>query len=104
MGWEQLHVFFSNTFNSSHRRVGIVFTKDGIHTLLDIVIANPTWVDLLPQSCATQGFVAFDVAQVEEWRYCDQHLIDQFLPLAMEVFGCLHKHADVFLHNCAHAI
>jgi hypothetical protein len=27
-----------------------------------------------------------------------------FLLLAIEVFGCLHKHADVFLHNCANAI
>jgi hypothetical protein len=25
--------------------------------------------------------------------------LDQFLPLAIEVFGCLHKHAHVFLHD-----
>jgi hypothetical protein len=25
-------------------------------------------------------------------------------PLAIEVFGCLHKHVDVFLYNCANAI
>jgi hypothetical protein len=25
-------------------------------------------------------------------------------PLTMEVFGCLHKHVDVFLHKCANAI
>jgi len=29
---------------------------------------------------------------------------NQFLPLAIEVFGCLHKHVNVFLHNCANAI
>jgi hypothetical protein len=29
---------------------------------------------------------------------------DQFLPIAIEVFGCLHKHVDVFLHDCAIAI
>jgi hypothetical protein len=28
----------------------------------------------------------------------------KILPLAIEVFGCLHKHADVFLHDCANAI
>jgi hypothetical protein len=61
-------------------------------------------VDLLPQSCATQGFGDFDVVQVKKWNYCNQHLVDQFLPLAMEVFGCLHKQANVFLDNCAHAI
>ncbi len=81
-----------------------MFTKDGIHTLVKIVIADPTQMDLLPRSCATQGFVASDVAQVKEWSYHDQHLVDQFLPFAMEVFGCLHKQTDVFLHNCAHAI
>ncbi len=36
--------------------------------------------------------------------YCDQHLASQFLPLVVEVFGCLHKHVDMFLRNCAKAI
>jgi hypothetical protein len=53
---------------------------------------------------ATQGFDASNVAQAKERSYYDQHLVNQFLPLSMEVFGCLHKHADVFLHNCANAI
>jgi hypothetical protein len=43
-----------------------VFTKDGIHTLVDIVIVDLTRADLLPRSCATQGFVVFDVAQAKE--------------------------------------
>jgi hypothetical protein len=30
--------------------------------------------------------------------------INQFLLLAIEVFGCLHKQIDVLLHNCANAI
>jgi len=36
--------------------------------------------------------------------YHNQHPIDQFLILTIEVFGYLHKHADVFLHNYANAI
>jgi hypothetical protein len=48
--------------------------------------------------------VTFDVAQAKERSHCNQHPIDQFLPLVMEVFGCLHKQIDVFLHNCANAI
>jgi len=36
--------------------------------------------------------------------YYNRHRIDQFLPLTIEVFGCLHKHSNVFLHNCANAI
>jgi hypothetical protein len=37
-------------------------------------------------------------------NYCNQHPIDQTLPLAIEVFGCSHKHVDVFLHNRVNAI
>ncbi len=33
-----------------------------------------------------------------------QSTLDQFLPLPIEVFGCLHKHVDMFLHIWAHAI
>jgi hypothetical protein len=31
-------------------------------------------------------------------------LIDQFLPLTIEIFGCLHKHVNVLFHDCANAI
>jgi hypothetical protein len=47
MGWKQ-HVLPSNTFNSSRWQVDIVFTKDGICTLVHIVIVDPTKADLLP--------------------------------------------------------
>ncbi len=52
----------------------------------------------LPWSCATQGFVT------SEQNYCNWHLTNQFLPLILEVFGCLHKQVDVVLHNCAHIV
>jgi hypothetical protein len=41
VGQEQLNVFSSTTFNSSHWQIDIVLTKDGIRTLANIVIANP---------------------------------------------------------------
>ncbi len=44
------------------------------------------------------------MVQTKERSYHSWHAIDQFLPLASEVFGCLHKHVDVFLHNCANVI
>jgi hypothetical protein len=44
------------------------------------------------------------VVQAKEWSYHDRHLVDQFLPLTMEVFECLKKHADVFLLNCVNSI
>jgi hypothetical protein len=84
--------------------VDLVFTKDGIGNLDDVVIADPMWANLLPQPCATQGFVAFDAIQIKERSYHNRHPIDQFLPLVIEIFGCLHKHVNVFLDNYANAI
>jgi hypothetical protein len=81
-----------------------VFTKDDIHTLANVFIVDPTQVNLLPQSCAIQRFVAFNVAQVEERNYHNQHLINQFLPLTIKVFDYLHKCADMFLDNSTNAI
>jgi hypothetical protein len=46
-----------------------VLTKNGICTLIDIVIADPMQVDLLPQSCTIQGFTTFDMAQAKEKNY-----------------------------------
>jgi hypothetical protein len=46
-----------------------MFTKDGIRTLANIVIIDPTWADLIPQSCTTQGFIASNVTQAKENNY-----------------------------------
>jgi hypothetical protein len=81
-----------------------VFTKDGIHTLANIVIIDPTRVDLFLQSCTIQGLATFDAAQAKEKNYRELHPTNQFLPLAIKIFSCLHKHVDAFLHDCANAI
>ncbi len=91
-------------FNSFHQRVDIVFTKDGIHTLVGVVIANPMHADLFPWSCTIQRFDASDAIQTKESNYCDQYPTNQFLLLTNEVFRCLHKQTNVFFHNCANAI
>ncbi len=98
VGRKQLHAFPSSMLNFFHSQINIVLTKDGIHTLVDVVIIDPTRTNLLFWFCTTQGFVAFDVIQMKERNYCNWHLINQFLPL--EVFGCLHKQINVFLHDC----
>jgi hypothetical protein len=48
-----------------------VLIKDDIRTLADIVITNPTRVDLLSQFCATQRFVTFDATQAKKMNYHD---------------------------------
>jgi hypothetical protein len=96
LGQEQLHAFFSTMFNSTYQQVDIVLTKDDIRILVNIVIVDPTQMDLLPQSCATQRFITFDVIQAKKRNYRNQHPIDQFFFLVIKVFGCLHKQTDVF--------
>jgi hypothetical protein len=59
----QLHVLPSTTFDSSSWRIDIVLTKNEICTLTNIVIADPTQVDLFCQFCFTQGFVACKAVQ-----------------------------------------
>jgi hypothetical protein len=66
VGRKQLHALPSTTFNSSCQQIDIVLTKDGIYTLTDVVIANPTRADLLSQSYTIQGFDASDVAQAKK--------------------------------------
>jgi hypothetical protein len=78
-------------FNFSRWQVDIVFIKDDIGTLVDIVIVNLPWAYLLLWSCVMQRFAAFDAVQVKKQTYHNQHPIDQFLPLTIEVFECLHK-------------
>jgi hypothetical protein len=65
VGWIQLHAFLSTMFNSSCQQVDIVFTKDDISTLVDVVIIDPTWTYLLPRSCTFQRFVASNAAQAK---------------------------------------
>jgi hypothetical protein len=103
-GWKQLHMFPSTTFNSSFRQVDIVFTKDGIHILVNIVIVDLMQMDLLLWCCVTQGFVAFDIVWTKEKDYCDGHPTNQFLLFTIEIFRCLHKQVDIFLYNYANAI
>jgi len=67
-------------------------------------VATPTQKDLLPQSCIIQEFVPFDVVQVKKKNYHDRHPTNQLISLVIEIFRCLHKQVDVFLHNCANAI
>jgi hypothetical protein len=46
-----------------------MLTKDGIHTLVDVIIIDPTRANLLPSSCEAQRFATFDVVQAKEKSY-----------------------------------
>jgi hypothetical protein len=86
MGWEQLHAFPSATLNLFRQQVNIVLTRYEICTLINIVIANPTNVNLFPWSCTTQRFVVFDAVLAIERNYCDWDSTNQFFFLAIQIF------------------
>jgi hypothetical protein len=48
VGQKQLCVFPSTMFHSFPQRINIVLTKNGICTLVDITIVDPTQANLLP--------------------------------------------------------
>jgi hypothetical protein len=91
MGWKQLHSFLKSRSTPFCWWINIVLTKDDIHTLANIVIFDPTRVDLFLRSCAIQGFSAFDVVQTKELNYHNWYPTNQFLFLAIEIFGFLQK-------------
>ncbi len=66
MCFKQLHALPSTMFNSSCWWIDIVLTKNGIHTLANVIIVNPTQAYLFPQSCTTQRFVASNVTKSKE--------------------------------------
>jgi len=78
-------------FILSFRQVNIVLTKDGIHTLIEVVIVNPIRANVFPRSCIIKRFVDFDVTQTKKMSYCDRHPHDQFFFITIEIFEYLHK-------------
>jgi hypothetical protein len=60
--------------------------------------------DSLFEFCTIQRFDIANVVQVKKIDYHNPHPTDQFLPLVIEVFGCLQKQTNVFLHDCANVI
>ncbi len=74
---------------------------NGVYTLTNVVIANTTQVDLVLQATLSYGVDATIEAQTKEGPYHDWFPIDMFIPIAIEVFGCLHQQANEFLRQCA---
>jgi hypothetical protein len=48
-----------------------VVTKDGICIVTNVVIVDPTQMNLFFQSCTTERFIALDAIQVKEKNYCN---------------------------------
>ncbi len=81
-----------------------MLTKNRIWTLANVVIVDPTRANLFCRSYAIGGFSTYETTQTKGRNYHNQHPINYFFFLAIEVFGCLDKQANVFFHNCVNAM
>ncbi len=69
-------------------------------TLVDIVIANLTHIDMVQCVSMTTTHVAIIAVQDNPQSYTKQALGDDFIPLAIETYNCFHPHFDSFMTSC----
>ena len=71
------------------------------HTLVDVVIADPTRVDLVARATVVLEHAASKVARQQERHYSGRPRGDTFIPIAIETYGALLSQTDEFLRDCA---
>ncbi len=81
----------------------IFIIKNSFQTLVDIIIADLTHLDLVQHVLTTIVHATIVVVQDKTWFYTERTLGDDFIPLAIETYSCLHPHFDSFLTICVHA-
>jgi len=58
--------------------------------LIDIIVANPTQVDLISLDVLSHGVVVIVVSQAKDGFDYDKFLVDLLFPPVVEIFRCLH--------------
>ncbi len=71
-------------------RVDILLSINDVYMLVDVVIIDPTQIDLVLWVAFFHGVVAIVAALAKSDLYYNRILVDMFFPLAIKVFGCLH--------------
>ncbi len=83
--------------------MGIIIIIDNFQTLANVAIANLIRTNLVQSALTTITHVTTVVAQEKTRSYKEQVLGNDFIPFAIETYGCLHFHFDSFLISCVHA-
>ena len=71
------------------------------HSLVDIVVADPTRRDLLERAARHDLVAATDAKRRKETHYRDRAAGTKFVPFALETYGGLFDRSDRFLVECA---
>jgi hypothetical protein len=77
----------------------IVLIINGICTLANVVIVDATHANIVSQAISSWGVDMTIVVKAKVVSYYYQHLEDDFVLLAIKIFGCLQQHVDDFLHR-----
>ena len=70
------------------------------HTLVDIVVANPTRRDLVERAARQDLVAATDAERRKETHYQDRAAGTEFVPFALETYGALSARSDRSLVEC----
>ncbi len=80
----------------------IVITRDDFRTLTKIVIANLIHTSLVQNASMTTMHATKKIVQNKAQSYTERTPRDDFIPLTIETYGCLHPHFDSFLTSYVH--
>jgi hypothetical protein len=82
----------------------ILITKNNFQTLMNVIIVDLTHTDMVQRTSIMTTHVMMLVVQDKNTTYVKRALGDDFIPLAIEMYGCFHFHFDYFFIACAHTI
>jgi hypothetical protein len=80
----------------------IFIIRDDLHILMDIVIVDLTRIDMVQRISTITTYLITMAAQEKTRSYTERALGDDFIHLAIEMYGCLHSCFDSFLTTYAH--
>ena len=82
-------------------RVDIVISDVAAgHTLIDIMVADPTSQDLVERATRNDLVAVTDAERRKEAHYRDCTSGTKFVPFALETYGALFARSDRFLVEC----
>jgi hypothetical protein len=102
--YEKTHVLSPLSLQSSHQQVDIVLSTNGIHTLVNMVIDDPTRGDLVSEVVPSRKVIMMMTTQAKKGLYHDWHSTSMFLPLVIEIFKYIHQQANNFPHQCVNMV
>jgi hypothetical protein len=76
--------------------INILITRDNFWTLVNIVITNLTYPNIVQCLMSMTMHATIVAVQKKTWSYVDRASRDDFIPLGIETYGCLHFCFDSF--------